>query len=93
MLACAGTPSTGPGQCQDTVEAVLLGGQCPNAGLKVPSSTFPMGTPIPVDEHTTHSLLHPHLLFLVKFRIVSLDKDFTPSSKKVRIIEPQNILG
>lgn len=31
-----------------------------------------------------HPFLHLHLLFLVKFRVVSLDKDFTPSNKKVR---------
>jgi len=46
-------------------------------------STFPMGKPPPCG-CTHRSLLHPRLLFPVKFRIVSLDKDFTPSNKKVR---------
>lgn len=46
-------------------------------------STFPMGNPPPCG-CTHHSLLHPRLLFPVKFRIVPLDKDFTPSNKKVR---------
>ena len=83
ILGCTGTPSTGPEQCQDTLaapEAVLLGGQCPTAGLSVdfhPPS--PRGTPLPADTPIPASLLFP-----VKFRIVSLDKDFTPSNKKVR---------
>lgn len=84
LLGCTGIPSTGPGQCQDTLaalEAVLFGGQCPTAGLRVdfhPPS--PRGNP----SLQMHPFLHLHLLFLVKFRVVSLDKDFTPSNKKVR---------
>lgn len=47
MLGCTGTPSTGPGQCQDMLQAVLLG------GTAQPPSTFPMGTPVPVNEDIT----------------------------------------
>uniref|UniRef100_A0A8C0BJ74 Alpha-2-macroglobulin-like protein 1 n=1 Tax=Buteo japonicus TaxID=224669 RepID=A0A8C0BJ74_9AVES len=84
LLGCTGIPSTGPGQCQDTLaalEAVLFGGQCPTAGLRVDfHPLFPRGNP----SLRMHPFLHLHLLFLVKFRVVSLDKDFTPSNKKVR---------
>ena len=61
MLGCTGTPSTGPGQCQDTLAAlgaVLLGGQRPTAGLRVdfhPPS--PWGSPLPADAPTAHSCI------------------------------------
>lgn len=56
-------------------------GQCPTAGRWVDFYPLPRGEPSSL---WIRSLLQPCLFFPVKFRVVSLDKDFAPSNEKVR---------
>lgn len=78
ILGYPGMPSTGPWQCQGSLEAVLLEGQCRAQGGF--PSIFSWGISLPVDE-AAPPFPFP---FAVKFRIASLDKDLTPSNQKVR---------